>query len=72
MTVWNLGEILAKRRRPEPDATLRTPPRPPGPARRREVHPAQIAENGGVRTNTTRSDAGHFTSRGDPSSFPMP
>lgn len=74
MTVWNLSEVLAKRRRPEPDAVFATPARPPGPQRRRRDLPApeQIAGNGGVRVNTTRSSAGHFTSRGNPQSFPMP
>jgi hypothetical protein len=70
MTVWNLGEIIAKRRRADPDATLRTPPRP-GPSRRQLPRPEQIAGNGGSHTNTTRT-AGHFRSRGDPQSFPMP
>jgi hypothetical protein len=72
VTVWNLGEIIAKRRRPDPDAIFATPARPPGPQRRRRDLPApeQIAGNGGARTTT--QIAGHFTSRGDPQSFPMP
>jgi hypothetical protein len=73
MTVWNLGEIIAKRRRLDPDAMLAPPARPPGPQRRRRDLPApdQIAGNGGVRTNTTRSVAG-FSPRGDPQGFPLP
>jgi hypothetical protein len=71
VTVWNLGEILAKRRRPEPDAMFATPLRPPGPQRRRRDLPApeQIA---GYSARTNTQTAGRFTSRGDPQSFPMP
>lgn len=72
MSVWTLADLagLAKRRRPEPDAMLATPARP-GPSRRQLPRPEQIAGNVGERTNTTRT-AGHFTSRGNPQSFPMP
>lgn len=76
MSVWDLHE-LARRRRSEPDlgAELRTPPRPPGPARRRDPRPEQIAGCGVLNTSRAAgrfASTGRFTTTGDPQSFPMP
>ena len=77
MSVWNLAEVIARRRRSDPDAIFRTPLRP-GPHRQGEVdsrpelpRPEQIAGYRGGRTDTTPI-AGRFSPRGPADSFPMP
>lgn len=75
MVVLTLADIasLAKRRRTDDAAAFRTPRRADGPPHR-EVHPEQIAGNGGDRTTPTAGRfvaGGRFTARAaDPCSFP--
>ena len=75
--IWDLAEILARKRRaPELDVlALRTPPRPVGPARRRGIPPELVAGNGGGHTTPSSrrfTSTGRFTASSDPQSFPMP
>jgi hypothetical protein len=74
--IWDIGAILAaKRRAPGLDVlAFRTPPRPPGPARRRFPQPELIAGNASSTTPIASRHVsnGHFSRKANPQECPEP